>query len=299
MIAQRQPRPEWVDDEARPAFARNAHVASSLREAAALLEAQGADGHRTAAYRRGARTLEHIDEDVADLLQREGTAGLLALPNIGRGIARAIQEIVHLGDWGYLLRLRGAHDPVHELMRVPGIGHEMATRIHDLLDVDSLEELEAAAHDGRLEQVPGIGDRRAHAIEAICASVLGRQRGRTPAPAPRPPVELILEVDREYRERAAAGGLDLIAPKRFNPRADRWLPVLHTARGAWHFTALFSNTARAHELGRTRDWVVVYYHHDAGGREGQHTVVTEWRGPLRGERVVRGREDEVEALRGA
>ena len=46
------------------------------------------------------------------------------------------------------------------------------------------------------------------------------------------------------------------------PFRKRWLPVLHTERGAWHFTALFSNTARAHELGRTRDWVVVYFRAD-------------------------------------
>ena len=35
-----------------------------------------------------------------------------------------------------------------------------------------------------------------------------------------------------------------------------WLPVLHTMRDPWHFTELFSNTARAHELHRTGDWVV-------------------------------------------
>ena len=60
-------------------------------------------------------------------------------------------------------------------------------------------------------------------------------------------------------------------------------------RGEWHFTVLFSNTARAHELGRTRDWVVIYFYDDQH-EEGQHTVVTETRGPLLGQRVVRGRE---------
>ena len=48
---------------------------------------------------------------------------------------------------------------------------------------------------------------------------------------------------------------------------------------------------RAHELGRTRDWVVIYYY-DEDHREGQNTVVTETHGPRRGERVVRGRERE-------
>jgi hypothetical protein len=72
------------------------------------------------------------------------------------------------------------------------------------------------------------------------------------------------------------------------------LPVLHTTRGDWHFTALFSNTARAHELGRERDWVVVYGE-DATHGERQYTVVTALRGPLAGRRVVRGREAECRA----
>ena len=50
-----------------------------------------------------------------------------------------------------------------------------------------------------------------------------------------------------------------------------------------------SNTARAHELGREHDWVVVYAY-DGDHRERQHTVVTESRGSLAGRRVVRGLE---------
>ncbi|HEV2364045.1 MAG TPA: hypothetical protein VGS12_07605 [Caulobacteraceae bacterium] len=102
---------------------------------------------------------------------------------------------------------------------------------------------------------------------------------------------LLLAVDREYRDGEAAGRLTKIAPRRFNPSGEVWLPILHTERGGWRFTALHSNTARAHELGRTRDWVVIYYETDAEP-EGQCTVVTETVGRRRGERVARGREDE-------
>jgi putative hydrolase len=52
---------------------------------------------------------------------------------------------------------------------------------------------------------------------------------------------------------------------------------------------LYSNTPRAHELNRVRDWVVVYFYDDTHA-EGQHTIVTERRGPLAGKRVIRGRE---------
>jgi putative hydrolase len=54
---------------------------------------------------------------------------------------------------------------------------------------------------------------------------------------------------------------------------------------------LYSNTARAHQLKQTKDWVVIYFY-DKEHHEGQHTVVTETRGTLIGKRVVRGRESE-------
>jgi putative hydrolase len=104
-------------------------------------------------------------------------------------------------------------------------------------------------------------------------------------------VDLLLDVDREYREKATAGQLVKIAPKRFNPKGRTWLPVLHTARGTWHFTALYSNTARARQLARVTDWVVIFFHKDSQA-EGQRTAVTEARGEAAGRRIVRGREAE-------
>jgi hypothetical protein len=121
--------------------------------------------------------------------------------------------------------------------------------------------------------------------------VRGCSPGARRAAFEEPPVEMLLDVDREYRERAAAGELRRIAPRRFNPTGEAWLPILHTQRGQWHFTALYSNTARAHELGKTNDWVVIYFY-DGDHRERQRTVVTETRGPLAHSRVVRGREAE-------
>ncbi|NIR98828.1 MAG: DNA-binding protein, partial [Gammaproteobacteria bacterium] len=263
----------------------NAHVAAKLREAADLLEQQAANPFRVSAYRRAADTVADLEEDLQGLVQREGMDGLVALPGIGRGIAAAIDELLRTGRWSQLERLRGTLEPEKLFQSVPGIGPELARRIHDTLHVDTLEALEIAAHDGRLETVEGLGPRRATAIRATLESMLGRVRGaRTRGRADGPDVATLLDVDEEYREKGEAGRLPTIAPRRFNPRSEAWLPVLHTNRGEWHFTALFSNTARAHELKRTRDWVVVYFYDDHH-QEGQHTIVTETHGPLRGRRV--------------
>ena len=274
--------------------ALNQQVADRLRETADLLEQQEANPYRAAAYRRGADTVSGLKEDLRALLERRGIEGLVALPGIGRSLAAAILEVVRTGRLSRLERLRGAVDPGQLFQSVPGIGPELARRIHDTLDVDTLEGLELAAHDGRLDAVPGIGPRRAAMIRATLGGLLSRGRARRRQPRTRPGepgVDLLLDVDREYRERAAAGRLPRIAPLRFNPTGEAWLPVLHTERDGWRFTALFSNTARAHELDRTRDWVVIYFHTD-DEPESQRTVVTEGRGELAGRRVVRGREVE-------
>lgn len=270
---------------------QNNAIADRLREAAELLEQQGADRFRVGAYRRAAATVAGLREDASTVLDREGRAGLEALPGIGRSLAAAIAEMATTGRWAQLERLRGAVAPEELFQSIPGVGPELAKRLHDDLDVDTLEALELAAHDGRLERVKGIGQRRAAGMRATLAAMLARTRRTPHAPTSEPGVDLLLDVDGEYRRRAAADDLPRIAPRRFNPKGEAWLPILHTDRGPWQLTALFSNTARAHELKRTDDWVVVYFHGD-DHEEGQRTIVTETRGRLHGQRVVRGREAE-------
>ncbi len=269
----------------------NAELANRLRQMAELLSVQQADGFRVSAYRRAADTLESLSTPVSELLATKGTSGLVELPAIGRGIAAAIVEILETGSWAALDRLTGELDPEQLFQTLPGVGPDLARRIHDELHVDTLEALELAALDGRLEALHGVGAKRTAAIRAVVREHLDRRRFRGTTRGAMPPVSLLLDVDREYREKAAAGKLQKIAPKRFNPEGRAWLPVLHTTRKNWSFTALFSNTQRAHDLAKTGDWVVIYGH-EPDGQETQCTVVTEYRGPLAGRRVVRGQTGE-------
>jgi len=286
-----------VNDTRVSAPGENAQIADLLRETAQLLEAQGANPFRVSAYRNAALEIARQAESVRAIFDEKGIAGLEALPHVGRGIAAAIAEMLITGRWSQLERLRGTVDAVQLFRTVPGIGPGLAERIQDELHVDTLEALELAAHDGRLEAVAGVGPRRAAAIRAALENMLRRRRLRTPitpVPAHGPEIALLLEVDQEYRDKAEAGKLPTIAPRRLNPEGKSWLPVLHAHRGSWHFTALYSNTAQAHRLGKVQDWVVIYFY-DHDHAEGQHTVVTETGGPLAGQRVVRGREPECKA----
>jgi hypothetical protein len=126
------------------------------------------------------------------------------------------------------------------------------------------------------------------AVQQSLAALLGhstRSQGQ-----PKPSLALLLEVDNEYRRRAEAGDLPKLTPRRFNPNQEAWLPIMRTERDGWTMSVLFSNTAQAHKLDKTHDWVVIYYQKD--GPEAQCTVVTETSGPLKDKRVIRGRERE-------
>jgi hypothetical protein len=273
----------------------NERIALAFERVATLLEQQSASPFRVRAWREAARSIREYHRDLSDVFRDHGRVGLEAIPHVGSHLAAVVIELVKTGTCGALERLQG--DPVHRLASIPGLGPQLAERIHRELGIDTLEELEAAVHDGRLARVAGFGPRRIAALRGVLANMLSRRPQRT-APADlvrHPGVDLLLDVDRMYREAARAGTLYKITPRRFNPEKAAWLPILHADRDGWSFTAMFSNTELAHRLGRTNDWVVIYFHEDHGP-EGQATVVTEQRGRLRGQRVVRGRERECAQL---
>jgi DNA uptake protein ComE-like DNA-binding protein len=277
----------------------NVEIAGVLNEISDLLEKQGADSFRIRAYREGAQSIRQAEQSIADLVRQDKMEQLRKLPGIGKGLAGVIQEYVQTGRSSQLDRLRGEVSPADVFAQVPGIGEDLASRIAAQLDIETLEELERAAHDGRLAKVAGFGPKRVKSVKSSLAGILSRSAQRRSRqrvseeekPKGMPDIGTLLDVDAEYRRKAQAGELKKIAPKRFNPENEAWLPILHTEKGEWNFTALYSNTARAHELGKTKDWVVIYY--DRDGEEDQVTVVTETRGPLEGERVVRGHEAET------
>lgn len=274
-------------------LSENYKVAGRLREVAELLEEQGANRFRVRAYRTGADTLERLQTPVSQIVHEQGTEGLQALPGIGVSLARSIHTLVVTGRLPMLDRLRGETDSEALLASIPGIGPALATRLHDDLHIHTLEQLEMAAHDGRLADIEGVGPKKLQGIIDSLTARLGRirtqsQAGDLPTPA-EPPVEELLDVDREYREAAQAGTLQTITPHRFNPKREAWLPILHTQRETRHYIAMFSNSALAHRLKKTRDWVLLYYDDDHHG-EHQCTVVTSHQPPLINKRVVRGRE---------
>ncbi|MFT5676742.1 MAG: hypothetical protein ACI808_002690 [Paraglaciecola sp.] len=273
----------------------NHEVAEKLREIGILLKIQRANPFRYQAYFKAANTLDNLTEDLDDLVQAKGMKGLTDLPTIGTGIAQSIYEYVATSRMSRLETLLGESDPIELFQLIPTVGRTLAQRIHDSLHLDTLESLENATRHGQLEQVKGLGVKRKEAIEAWLLKHLNERRQplRPGQQSNLVPIRLLLKVDGEYRSKAAAGKLPLVTPKRFNPENKAWLPILHITHEHWHFTALFSNSERAHQLDHVFDWVIIYFSDD-NHQDGQYTVVTETHGFLLGKRVVRGREAECQ-----
>ncbi len=273
----------------------NLEIASVLSEIGDLLETQGAIAFRVRAYRQAGEMIREMERPIAMLLQDEGIDGLIALPTIGHAIARLIEQYVSTGRSTVLERLRGDNLSERLFATVPDIGPKLARQIHGTLGIETLPELQAAARDGRLSRVAGMGVKR---IRAVRESLAGRL-GHEPMPGEyreateierTTPISELLSVDEEYCRLAREGKLTKIAPRQFNPGGMAWLPILHTERDGRHYTAMYSNTARAHELNTTHDWVVIYREdHLAIAR---WTAITSQYGVLKGRRIIRGREDE-------
>jgi len=280
----------------------NSDIAQVLDRIAELLEYENANPFRIRAYREGAQSIRSAEHPVADFIRNGQIDKLDALPNVGSGITAVVSEYVTSGQSGLLEELESKASPEAVMAKVPGIGKELAGRIVDQLHIKTLPELEQAAHNGELASVEGFGAKRIAGIRSSLAGILSQtlrnnQHERTADTTKqssqsddRPSVSLLLDIDADYRKGAEQDKLQKISPKRFNPDNEAWLPVLHAKRDGWEFTALFSNTAQAHKLEKTDDWVVIYY--KRGDTERQHTVVTETKGPLKGKRVVRGRDAE-------
>ena len=271
----------------------NADVAEVLMQYADILEKQNAAFFRIQAYRKASVTIRELAEPIDRLLERDGREGLTALPTIGVSIASAIAEIVMTGHWTQRDRIAGELHPEKLFKTIPGVGEELADRFCDELHLETLEDLETALKSPEV-RVKGLGPRRREGILAVLASRLGHAPTEFHGLMLQPSEAMVLDIDERYRKAAAAGELHMITPRRNNPHHEAWLPIMHEHRDNWHFTVMFSNTTRAIEAGKNKDWVVVIYQAD-GHPEGRCTVITETRGPHKGKRLVRGLRREVAA----
>lgn len=137
-----------------------AHVLSQI---GALLELRGENRFKTRAYQSAAKAVLSLETDDLGPLLRAGE--LQRLPGIGPATLAVLRDLVETGDSEYYDRLREeTPEGLLEMLRVPGLGTSKIHQIHVGLGVESLQELEEAARDGRLAKLPKFGPRTAEKI---------------------------------------------------------------------------------------------------------------------------------------
>jgi DNA polymerase (family 10) len=154
----------------------NADIASIFEEIADLLEIRNENPFRVRAYRNAARQLQGMGVSAADMLARGDD--LTELPGIGTDLAGRIEEIVETGRCRMLDKLhRQLPHSITDLLKIRGLGPKRVRALYQELDVQTLEQLARAAHDGRIRELPGFGARTEQAIlDAVTRRVTEQPR---------------------------------------------------------------------------------------------------------------------------
>ncbi|MGB7002062.1 MAG: DNA polymerase/3'-5' exonuclease PolX [Halobacteriota archaeon] len=127
-------------------------------EIADILEVKGENSFKIRAYRRAARTIETLTQDLKVIAERGGVSELKKISGVGEGIAKKILEIAETGDCKKHRELtQEVPSGVLELLTIPRIGPKTIAKLHDELGITNIEELEEAAKLHNLERLPGLG----------------------------------------------------------------------------------------------------------------------------------------------
>ena len=154
----------------------NRAIAHVLGEIADLLEIKGENAFKIRAYRSGAETITAWSDGIAQMTE----AQLRELPGIGKDLAKKILELAETGVIGYHQELLQEFPPtILDLLRLQGVGPKTVALLYSALNIRSLDELAAAARDGRLRSLKGMGAKKEALIRGDwkLVQVLAKRRG--------------------------------------------------------------------------------------------------------------------------
>ncbi len=213
---------------------RNGEIADLFDLLGDLYELDGAVVYRVLAYRKAAKRFRETAESVWTLSEQ---GRLTELDDIGDTIATKVGELRETGTMQALEKLRGrVPESLVELVRLPGLGAKTARKLWQELEITTLAELEAAARDGRLRELPGFGERKEQQLLAqLEAGAAPRKRvfrldqalelARTVLEPLRahPACERADEAGSLRRRAESVGDVDVIAASADGPALTAWL----------------------------------------------------------------------------
>ncbi len=155
----------------------NKQLADTFTLIANLLEIKGEIIYKTLAYRKAAENLMGLGREASEYW-KEGK--LKEIPGVGQAIAEKIDELLSTGKLGFLEKLKKeVPEELAGWLQVPGLGPKKIALIWKTLNITALADLEAAAKNGQIRDLPGMGAKSETAILEGIAS-LARRSGRLP-----------------------------------------------------------------------------------------------------------------------
>ena len=135
----------------------NRPIARVFAEIADLLEIKGANGFKIRAYRSAAETIAAWPDPIVRLDDKQ----LLDIPGIGKDLAAKIRELASTGSCAYHRELlQEFPQTILDLLRLQGVGPKTVALLYSALGIRSVEDLAAAARDGRLRGLKGMGAKK-------------------------------------------------------------------------------------------------------------------------------------------
>ncbi len=216
----------------------NDEVAALFDELAVLtqLTEQSPQSFKVRAYQNAARAIRGLSADVRTMTATE----LAKHEGIGRSTASKVREWVDTGAIAKLDAERERHPAGKlELLRVPGLGPKSIAALEEVLGVTDLDSLREALANGKVAELPGMGEKTAaNLARAIERLGLHSKDRRVPSYEAVPLAERLVAglrelegvVDAAYagslrRFREDVGDLDLLvsAPEEVAPSVMGWV----------------------------------------------------------------------------
>ena len=157
----------------------NSRIAEIFEEIADMLELDPkANKFEPLAYRKAALTIGSLQQDIAEIYNKEGIEGLTKLPGVGKTIAERIEEYIKTGTIKKYEELK-AKFPVDfaDLTRIQGMGAKKAFKLYQMLGIRNVEELKQAIAQHKIRELEGFGEKSEEEL-AKGIALLEESKGR-------------------------------------------------------------------------------------------------------------------------
>lgn len=246
---------------------QNEDVAAIFDDIADLLEIEAENPFRVRAYRNAARTLRGLGADIHSYVAKG--KDLTRLPGIGKDLSAKILEILNTGKCRTLEKLRTQLPPeLPELLHLPGLGPKRVHTLYHELDIHTLEQLQRAARDGILRELPGIGAKtEARILDAIETQADVTQRYKLVTAAryaasltdylhSAPGIDWVVVAGSFRRHKETVGDLDILVSLKSAPRRKAASPTT-SGRAVVDYFVRYDDITDILSQGSTRATVIL------------------------------------------